>query len=106
MLEFLFAIGEEVYDDLTREICKVVGLSFEIGRCDPYNPNVSSVGCWGIWIDSEWLKGARHPWEITKLTEELRSEIVSASGREADPNARENVGNTSPDTGKVGPIAV
>lgn len=66
-----FFIGEEVYDDLAGKNHKVIGIQYELGHCDPDHPNISSVGCWGIWIDSKHLDGGRHPWEVTKFSEIL-----------------------------------
>ena len=98
-IESPFNIDQEVYDDLTQRVCRVVGLSYEIGRTDPEHPNVSSVGCWGVWIDSEYLSGGRHPWELSELTDELRAEI-SAAGRLTPPDERETKPNTSHDKGE------
>jgi len=84
-----FEVDEEVYDDLTGKVCKVVGLSYEVGRNDPEQPNVSSVGCWGVWIDSEYLSGGRHPWELSKLTDELKAGLYAA-GRLTPPDAGGN----------------
>jgi len=83
-ITFPFNVGEEVYDDLTQKICKVIGLSYEIGRTDPDHPGVSSIGCWGIWIDSPWVDGGRHPWEVTKLTDEMRKAVAERVSQSAD----------------------
>ena len=77
-LESPFDVGQEVYDGLTYKIRKVIGLSFEIGRTDPEHPTLSRM-CWGIWIDSPWLSGGRHPWEISELTDKLRAQLSAAT---------------------------
>lgn len=94
-----FEVGQEVYDDLTHEIHKVIGLKYEVGVTDPDNPQVSSMGCWGVWIDSKYLSGGRHPWEVQKLTDELRAEIFASTSGTV-PAATENSGNTSIDKRK------
>ena len=78
-----FHVGEEILDDLTSKIQKVIGLSFLIGQTDPDHPNISSIGCWGIWLDSDYLRGARHPWEVTKLTDELRQAVAARDAQSA-----------------------
>lgn len=64
-IEPLFQVGEEVHDDLTRTKCKVIGISYMNGYCG--NPLENNYGCWGIWIDSDYCDGGRHPWELTKV---------------------------------------
>ena len=64
-----FIVGERVRDDLTRELHIVIGISYKNGHCDSKITNCHH--CWGIWIDSDYLGGGRHPWELTK-TEDIR----------------------------------
>lgn len=61
----LFVVGEKVMDDLTRELHLVIGISYKNGHCGDKKTN--HYHCWGIWIDSSYLDGGRHPWELTKL---------------------------------------
>jgi len=65
-----FVVDEIVIDDLTQESHRVLGISYENGRCE--DKKVSCYHCWGIWIDSDYLGGARYPWELTKI-EDIRS---------------------------------
>jgi len=61
-----FIVGEKVIDDL---ICKeqtVIGISYSHGFVNG-DKKCNNCHCWGIWIDSDYLDGARHPWELTKL---------------------------------------
>jgi hypothetical protein len=71
-------VGDFVIDDLTHEISKVTGISYEDGRT-PSHGNMfkwhNSQGCVGVWLDNKHLDGGRFPWEISNpLTEE---EIIS-----------------------------
>lgn len=61
----LFVVGEKVKDDLTRKEHTVIGISYKNGHCG--DKKVSHYHCWGIWIDSDYAGGARHPWELTKI---------------------------------------
>lgn len=47
--------GDEVYDDLTRKISKIVKIT------------VDKFGNKGIWLDNDYLDGGRHPWEISPV---------------------------------------
>lgn len=59
-----FELGEEVIDDLTGNRVRVIGIKYADGRCG--DPLIVSYDCWGIWVDNDYLDGARHPWELTK----------------------------------------
>lgn len=48
-----FKVGDLVYDDLTGKIVKLLEINV-----DKYNKI-------GYKVDSDWLEGLRHPWEIT-----------------------------------------
>jgi len=61
-------VGDWVYDDLTRQHAEVLGLCYRQGEW-PDKPD-NSVGCWGIYLDSDWWGGLRHPWEITVQEDE------------------------------------
>jgi|GEM_PF-3143765 len=52
-------IGDIVMDDLTNEICEVVGLEPKEGL-DAWQGNA-------VILDCDYLDGWRHPWEVTKL---------------------------------------
>ena len=57
-----------VRDDLTRLKTTVIGVEYADGFTNPgetNNPN--QMGCWGIYVNSQYLDGARHPWEISPL---------------------------------------
>jgi len=47
--------GDEVHDDLTRTVCKIVIIT------------VDEFGNKGIWLDNGYLDGGRHPWEISPV---------------------------------------
>lgn len=64
-----FIVGERVRDTLTRKFHTVIGISYKNGHCDDKLTNCHH--CWGIWIDSDYFGGGRHPWELTK-TEDIR----------------------------------
>jgi len=61
----LFIVGEKVKDDLTRKEHTIIGISYMNGYCG--DKTTSHYHCWGIWIDSDYAGGARHPWELTKI---------------------------------------
>lgn len=52
---FKFAVGEKVLDDLTKKEHVILKIT------------VDNNGNEGIWIDSLYLEGGRHPWELSKL---------------------------------------
>jgi hypothetical protein len=58
-----FLVGDTVHDMLTQSQAKVVGLSYEEGK----TPKGTSIGCWAIWLENDYLGGGRHPWEIEKV---------------------------------------
>jgi hypothetical protein len=63
-----YRVGQRVRDDLTREEHTIIGVSYAEGKTNPdhkYNPN--QMACWGVYIDSPYLDGARHPWEVSCL---------------------------------------
>lgn len=64
-----FKVGQVVRDDLT-------GKRVTIQRI-----NISTNGSVGLWVDSEYLDGGRHPWEVT-TEEDMRwtSTEVRADG--------------------------
>lgn len=47
--------GDEVYDDLTHNLSKVMKIT------------VDEFGNKGIWLDNDYLDGGRHPWEISPV---------------------------------------
>lgn len=49
---FIVKVGDTVYDDLTGFNVKVLKLT-------------NTDGIIGIWLESDWLGGGRHPWEIS-----------------------------------------
>jgi len=57
-----FNIGDSVFDILTKKKCKVIGITYDKGVTN--NKNCNSVGTWGIYINSDYMDGARHPWEL------------------------------------------
>ena len=61
---FGYGVGDIIYDDLTKGKVKVKGIKYEEGN---FGGKTTSMGCWGIWIDSDYLDGVRHPWEISKI---------------------------------------
>lgn len=51
-----FKVGDTVKDDLTRKITTIKRIEHD------------KHGNSGIWlVDSSYLEGARHPWELTKI---------------------------------------
>ena len=68
MIKEPFKIDEMVHDDLTRHICKVIGIKCAVGHVWDGGQQVDYGGVvWGIWLDEPYLDGGRHPWEVTKL---------------------------------------
>lgn len=49
-----FEIGEEVFDDLTGKTAKILDIKM-------------NETCIGYFIDSPYLGGGRHPWELSKV---------------------------------------
>lgn len=60
-----FVVGQKVKDDLTRKEHTVIGVEYKHGKCG--NPLENCYHCWGIWIDSDYVGGGRHPWELTEI---------------------------------------
>lgn len=63
-IETEFSVGDLVFDDLTGKVVKVIGISFSDGYTngDLVNEKFRTIG---YWIDSPYLSGGRHPWEIS-----------------------------------------
>jgi hypothetical protein len=60
-------VGDTVIDDLTSTLCKVVGIEWADGKTvGSDGRHYNHYGCLGIWIDSPWVDGGRHPWEISE----------------------------------------
>ena len=57
-------VGDTVRDSLTQRNARVIGIKYEEGN---FGGKETSVGCWGIWLDNDWLGGSRHLWEVTKI---------------------------------------
>lgn len=74
-----FEVNEKVIDDLTGKKHTVIGISYSHGYVDG-DKHCNNCHCWGIWIDSDWLDGARHPWELSKMKYGL------SEGREENAN--------------------
>lgn len=51
-----FKVGDKVHDDLTGKEARIVRIETD------------SLGNVGIWLDSEYLAGGRHPWEVSEFT--------------------------------------
>ena len=60
-----YAIGDEVIDDLTCKVVKVIGAEMSVGKVQgKYNYAIPTIG---YWIDDKSIgEGGRHPWELTK----------------------------------------
>jgi len=61
-----FDKDEEVYDTLTQQKSKIIGITFSHGftKGNKYRDSIETIG---YWLDNDWLDGGRHPWEISKL---------------------------------------
>jgi hypothetical protein len=71
-----FAVGEEVYDDLTSNAregklskAKVIGVHYSNGASLDPKEKSTSYHCVGYRVDNDYLDGLRHPWEITALND-------------------------------------
>lgn len=58
--------GDTVLDDLTDEICEVLRLEPKEGM-DAWQGNA-------VILDSDYLDGWRHPWEVTKLRRKVNED--------------------------------
>ena len=56
-------LGTRVVDDLTGEETTIIGVEVSVGRT--YRAEYAVVVV-GYWVDSKYLEGGRHPWEITE----------------------------------------
>jgi len=61
-----FKVDDIVYDDLTNQMVKVLGVEYRDGVRSKRHRRVS-CHCVSYWVDSKYLGGGRHPWELTKL---------------------------------------
>ena len=65
-IECEYDIGQDVVDDLTQKLTKIIGMTYTEGRtCS--NSKRHNVGSWMIVVDSDYLDGARHPWEVSAV---------------------------------------
>ncbi len=68
-----FDIGQEVWDDLTQQKAKVIGMSVDDGVTYHYDAKgkykkvINGARNWAIYLDNDYLDGGRHPWEVTDL---------------------------------------
>lgn len=61
----IFNVGELAFDDLTKRVVEILKI------------NVDENGSIGYFVDSEYLNGGRHPWELTPLSEvDAKPEIL------------------------------
>lgn len=63
---FRFDVGDKVMDGLTGKTTTIIGVSYSNGYVNG-NRNVSYLRAIGYWIDSDYLGGGRHPWEVWML---------------------------------------
>jgi hypothetical protein len=61
-----FEVGEVVFDDLTGESAKVIGISFARGLVNDQRL-INNLDTIGYWLDNHYFSGARHPWELSKV---------------------------------------
>lgn len=73
---FEFEVGERVWDDLTGKVATIIGLEYIEGRRGLLDRS-TAVGCVGYWVDNECVNGGRHPWEISKLSNQPKVERVN-----------------------------
>ena len=52
-----YKVGDKVLDELTGKIVTIRSINIENGNI-------------GYWVDSEYLGGGRHPWELSSLSKE------------------------------------
>lgn len=63
-----FNVGDKVFDDLTRKVVTVIGISYTNGITN--NKCCDSCHTIGYWVDNNYCGGGRHPWELSKLQKE------------------------------------
>ena len=68
MINLPFVTGQKVFDDLTGKEATVIGVTFQNGR--KYDKNITQMGCFGIWLNNDYVGRGRHPWEISELINE------------------------------------
>jgi hypothetical protein len=61
-----FNLDEIVYDDLTQKQVKIIGINYSLGYVNNKRKDYQ-VGNIGYWVDSKYLSGGRHEWELTKI---------------------------------------
>jgi hypothetical protein len=74
-IDLQYEIGEVVYDSLTKEEVKIIGIAFEIGR-QGYSSTTTAMSNIGYWVDNSWLDGGRFPWEIEGLPKYTEEECL------------------------------
>lgn len=79
-----FSVGDTVLDTLTQTRARVVGISVGIGRvyeggllCNYHGVVI------GYWLNSEYLNGGRHPWEVDHIAEEAQHDKTSTTATDS-----------------------
>lgn len=61
-----FEVGEIVFDELTGEKVRLVGITFQRGKKGKNSLSVA-MDTIGYWVDNNYLGGGRVPWEISSV---------------------------------------
>jgi hypothetical protein len=64
LINFEYGIGEEVADDLTGEVTKIIAFAYKTGNWD----KVREMGTITYRVESKHLDGFRYPWEISSVS--------------------------------------
>lgn len=70
-IDLYYYLNEIVYDYLTKEYVKIIGIQYNVGKTS-HSQKMSSMGNIGYWVEHEHLDGSRFPWEIDKSDPQKR----------------------------------
>ena len=66
IISFDFKVGDKVFDKLTNDIVTVIGIIYENGK-KKVTDNKTACDTIGYYVNSKYLEGGRHPWEINNI---------------------------------------
>jgi hypothetical protein len=65
-IEFAFSVGDLVWDDLTHQTVKVIGIEYRNGQRSKQDKR-TACHTTGYWVNNSHVGGGRFPWELSSL---------------------------------------